>query len=100
MNQSQASTRPENDLESMADAFDRVLLQVLEKGREVLTKDGELIRVEPSAADLNVIRQRLKDCGITSVGTANNPIGNLVKEMQIRGMTLPPVGDEEDAATA
>ena len=89
-----------NSLDAMADAFDQVLLKVLQDGREILTKDGELARVEPTAADLNVIRQRLKDCGITAVGTANNPIGNLVKEMQIRGMTLPPVSDEEDAATA
>ena len=54
-----------NELEKLSDLYDQHLLKVLVDGREIVTKDGELLKVEPTAADFNVIRQRLKDCGIT-----------------------------------
>ena len=89
-----------NELEKLSDLYDQHLLMVLVDGREIVTKDGELLKVEPTAADLNVIRQRLKDCGITSVPTANNPIGNIVAEMSRKGLKLPDLDNEDDAATA
>ena len=89
-----------NELEKLSDLYDQHLLKVLVDGREIVTKDGELLKVEPTAADLNVIRQRLKDCGITSVPTANNPIGNIVAEMSRKGLKLPDLDNEDDAATA
>ena len=89
-----------NELETLSDLYDQHLLKVLVDGREIVTKDGELLKVEPTAADLNVIRQRLKDCGITSVPTANNPIGNIVAEMSRKGLKLPDLDNEDDAATA
>ena len=89
-----------NELEKLSDLYDQHLLKVLVDGREIVTKDGELLKVEPTAADLNVIRQRLKDCCITSVPTANNPIGNIVAEMSRKGLKLPDLDNEDDAATA
>ena len=87
-------------LESMSDQFDQHLLSILQEGREIVTKDGEVQKVQPTAADLNVIRQRLKDCGITVGATTSNPIGNIVAEMQRRGMSLPELDQSDDAATA
>ncbi len=87
-------------LEQMSELYDAHLLQVLQEGREIVTKEGEVERVQPTAADLNVIRQRLKDCGITSAPTATNPIGNIVAEMTRRGMQMPGLDDADDAATA
>ena len=84
----------------MSEIYDAHLLQVLEEGREVVNKDGDIERIKPTAADLNVIRQRLKDCGITSAPTATNPIGNIVAEMTRRGMQMPDLDDSDDVATA
>lgn len=87
-------------LEQMSELYDAHLLQVLQEGREIVNRDGEVEKVEPTAADLNVIRQRLKDCGITSAPTASNPIGNIVAEMTRRGMQMPELDDSDDVATA
>ncbi len=87
-------------LEQMSELYDAHLLQVLKDGREIVNRDGEVEQIQPTAADLNVIRQRLKDCGITSAPTATNPIGNIVAEMTRRGMQMPDLDDSDDAATA
>lgn len=88
-------------LETMGNEFDRTLLGVLKNGRQVMDKDGEVQTLEPSAADLNVIRQRLKDCGITSMATSGSPIGNIVEEMRKRNLKLTELDIvSDDAATA
>ena len=87
-------------LDKLSDMFDQTLLSVLKEGREIMNKEGETVKVQATAADLNVIRQRLKDCGITAVPTNANPIGNIVAEMKARGMKMPDLGTEDDAATA
>ena len=89
-----------SNLDDMSDAFDKALLDVLKNGREIMNKDGDTVRIQATAADFNVIRQRLKDCGITAVPTTANPIGNIVAEMQARGMQMPEISTDDDAATA
>ena len=85
----------------LADLFDKQLLHVLENGREIVNKDGEVLRIEPSAADLNVIRQRLKDCGVTSMMVDDSPIASIVQNMKRQGLRLAEVDtDIDDAATA
>jgi hypothetical protein len=84
-------------LENMGDRFDEMLLNMLEEGRETMDRDGNIVRVQPTSADLNVIRQRLKDCGITSVPTEDSPIANIVAEMAKR--RLPELNDDSDFAT-
>ena len=79
----------DNTLETMADEFDKQLLNVLKKGRQIMDKEGNVQQVEPTAADLNVIRQRLKDCGITSMATQGSPIGNIVDNSDLTIMELP-----------
>jgi hypothetical protein len=85
-------------------AFDARMSDLLQNGREVMTKDGDVERVEATAADLNVIRQRLKDCGMVDQPADTNPIGSIIDEMKARGMkfsdTLPNIPGEPDAATA
>lgn len=75
-------------LRSMADAFDGHLLNVLKKGRVVLLPDGSKEQVEATAADLNVIRQRLKDCGVTAMVDDASPIRNIVEEMKRRNLRV------------
>tara|TARA_Y100001973_G_scaffold104313_1_gene173893 strand:- start:2461 stop:2739 length:279 start_codon:yes stop_codon:yes gene_type:complete len=85
----------------LGDLFDEALLRVLKQGRTVVDKDGRALTVEPTAADLNVIRSRLKDCGITAMATDDSPIGSIVEEMRRRGMKMPEVDTtQDDAATA
>jgi hypothetical protein len=86
--------------DTLGDEFDQRLLKVLRDGREVITREGEVVQAEASAADLNVIRQRLKDCGITSVPVNSSPIGNIVAEMAKRNMKLPDLDDTDDLAVA
>jgi hypothetical protein len=85
-------------------SFDARLVDLLSNGREIVTKEGDPQRVEATAADLNVIRQRLKDCGMVDQPAEINPIGSIIEEMKSRGMKfddqLPPLSDEQDSATA
>ena len=86
--------------DTLGDEFDQRLLKVLRDGREVITREGEVVQAEASAADINVIRQRLKDCGITAVPVNASPIGNIVAEMAKRNMTLPDLDTTADFAVA
>jgi len=49
--------------DELALAADTQLLDVIKNGREVVTKNGELVRVKVSAADLAVAYKRLKELG-------------------------------------
>ncbi|MEE2887526.1 MAG: hypothetical protein VX951_08850 [Planctomycetota bacterium] len=86
--------------ETLGDEFDRRLLKILREGRQVISREGDVQEVEASAADLNVIRQRLKDCGITAVPVEASPIGNIVAEMNKRRLRLSEMDDTDDLATA
>jgi hypothetical protein len=85
-------------------AFDARMSDLLQNGREVVTKDGGVERVEATAADLNVIRQRLKDCGMIDQPADANPIGSIIDEMKERGMkfddTLPNMSYEADVSSS
>ena len=76
-------------IERLSDELDKSLLDVLVNGREIMTQDGP-VRMQASAADLNVVRQRLKDAGIAAIATEENPIGSLIREMQLRGVKIQP----------
>tara|TARA_B100001094_G_scaffold301487_2_gene327825 strand:+ start:449 stop:733 length:285 start_codon:yes stop_codon:yes gene_type:complete len=91
-------------MKELSEHFDKALLDVLVSGRKIMDKDGDEQVVDATAADLNVIRQRLKDCGITAQATDNNPLGSIIEEMKSRGMAfgadLPEMNQGDDAATA
>ena len=86
--------------DTLGDEFDKRLLRVLRNGRQVITREGGVEQVEASAADLNVIRQRLKDCGVTAVPVNSSPIGNIVDEIAKRNMRLSELDDSDDPALA
>lgn len=78
-----------NPQELMANAFDQYLLTLVKEQRKtVVDDDGHESQVPLTAADLNVIRQRLKDCGVTSLATPSSPIANIVSEMQKRRLSI------------
>ena len=88
-------------LEQIAKIYDQTLLSMLQEGREIVDqKTGEIRQVQVTAADLNVIRQRLKDCGVTDVNASSSPIGSIIEEMNLRNLKLPDVDTGDDAATA
>jgi hypothetical protein len=69
----------------LSDEFDKRLIHILNNGREIMTKDGELLHVEATSADLNIIRQRLKDCGVSVAPTEENPVGSIIESMKAKG---------------
>ena len=87
-------------IDNMGNEFDQALLKILREGRRIMDKNGEVQQVEASAADLQVIRQRLKDCGVTSVPTQGSPIANIVEQMSKTGFKLHDLDDSDDSATA
>jgi len=112
-----------NESSELADGFDKLLLDMVKNGRPLVTPDGmplkdentgQLVMQPLTAADMNVIRSRLKDCGSTRLlGTGspldeiedeldNDPSEEDVKNFQlgIAGMGLEEVSHEKDAATA
>mgnify|MGYP000855393475 CR=1 FL=1 len=91
---------------ALSDGLDKALLDVLTNGQVVIDPaTGNPVKVTPSAAMLNVIRGRLKDCGVTANPAAgNNPISDLMKRARETGLKLhrgdlPPLSTEPDAAT-
>lgn len=73
--------------------FDRRLLELLKKGRPsispstglaVLDDNGEPVYTPASAADLSVIRGRLRDCGATESDglDEDNPVDAAMKRME------------------
>lgn len=62
-------------LENLFDAFAEQLSTILTEGRTAVDKDGEVVKLSPDAASLNVIRQFLKDTG-TAPAPGTNPVVN------------------------
>lgn len=78
----------DDTLQSLHEALANDMLDRLSNGEEVV-KDGEVVRVKPSAATLNAIRQFLKDNGIEAQRLPGNPLGKLASQ-------LPFTGEEDD----
>lgn len=90
-------------LAEMARRFDDKLLSILKNGKTVLNQNtGAVETVDPSAADLNVIRQRLKDRGLNQETAEEHPLAKKVAEMRANGSLrlaggpLPPIDDDVD----
>lgn len=87
-----------NPHEIMAAAFDEYLLRLVREGRKtVVDDDGNEAVVPLNAADLNVVRQRLKDCGITSTAAPASPIANIVAEMRKQKLRIEEMDGDEPA---
>ncbi|MGN6552071.1 MAG: hypothetical protein ACTHJ3_19575 [Pararhizobium sp.] len=61
---------------SLFDAFAEVLRDTVVNGKTVEDKaTGEIVKITPDAATLNVVRQFLKDTG-TNIAPGTNPVVN------------------------
>jgi len=81
------------DLGEMHDKLARVLTKSLD-GVTKLDKDGNLVTVDPSPSDKNVVRQFLKDNGVTSLRDANEPMNDLIRKAREKGLRLTGDGDD------
>lgn len=102
----------------MADLLDKAMLEVLKEGGEpILDREGKVqldgkgkvIRRRVSAATMNAIRSRLRDCGVNSLPVKGSATGRLAQEAAKQGMKfdgkpidpfakVPPVNTEDDDA--
>jgi len=64
-------------LEALFDALASELAKQIEEGKDVATKDGEIVRASPDASTLNVARQFLKDNGVEVVGEQSEGLRKL-----------------------
>ncbi len=87
-------------IDEIAKLYDQELLRLLKDGRTTTDKTGNPIHVEANAADLNVIRQRLKDCGITEASDTQSTISETLLRLRGQGMSLPPISEDNDHAVA
>ena len=80
----------------MSEALDKQLLHALENGLPAMTeeglvatdKNGDPIMVPPTATLLRVIKDRLKDLGITKQASDESPAAILAREAARRGLKL------------
>lgn len=113
------SKNKDDILTELAEASDKELLNWIKIGKPVFTLEGVPVKDENgqpvmrplTAAEMNVIRQRLKDCGITTPASKNSTPSQMAAAMptgagipgnfrfKLPG-NLPPVSREPDAATA
>lgn len=88
----------------LSEKLDKILLDTLENGQTALDDEGKVVKLTPSAALLNVARQRLRDCGVApDVKAPGNDIGKIVDVMRGSGGfprlgAIPPVDTEGDDA--
>lgn len=69
-------------LQGLFDKFADLLKETLEDGKAVIDKDsGEIVRVTPDAATLNVVRQFLKDTNTTIVPGTNETVNDIAKNL-------------------
>ena len=97
-------------LTQAADIYDELLLKIVREGVPLtdaagnpVLVDGKPVMGPPSAAMLNVIRGRLKDCGITSdASQSSSPIAKIATHLAAaqKGAKLPRLSDDDDAAVA
>lgn len=85
-------------------ALDAAILMILKHGRKVVVKIGKgkekVLKISPSASDLNVARQRQKDLGLNIVKDDTDPLADLEDRIDLDAVDdLPDVSMEEDEAT-
>lgn len=62
-------------------ALSRAFGDILENGVTTTDDEGKAVKVTPSPAYLNTIRQFLKDNGIEAIRTPGSPLDNLVNQL-------------------
>lgn len=69
--------RTDKDLGGLFDDTVDTLKKIVTEGESVVTKDGQIVKVPPSAAMLGVVRQFLKDNNITAEPTKHDGLKGL-----------------------
>lgn len=108
MNAKKPPKTREQNLAELAELLPKKCLRILKHGKKVLNQNtGQVETVDPSAADLNVMRALIKDMGAgADSGETENPFAARVAAMQKTGALrlardLPPLDAEsKDRATA
>lgn len=73
-------------LGGLFDAFAEVLREAVVNGKTVVDKEtGEVQRVTPDAATLNVVRQFLKDTGTNVVPNTNPVVNDIASSLPFDG---------------
>lgn len=74
-------------MDGLFDKFAELLAETLDQGKAVVDKDtGEIVRVTPDAATLNVVRQFLKDTGTQlQPGTSSPVVDSLASRLPFDG---------------
>lgn len=108
-------TKPKKEQIEISEMLDKQLLSILRDGRPLIGpdglpvygKDGKQIYVPPSASDMNIARQRLRDLGIDKMPVGEDDASSLRDEFlrqdaRVRNFKMPAIADsrEDDAATA
>lgn len=74
-----ADGRNDHRLSDLHDLLIQDLSSRLKDGEDVVSKSGEVTKINASTATLKLIYEILKDAEITSIPTQTNPIGQLAK---------------------
>ncbi|RVB05682.1 hypothetical protein [Mesorhizobium sp. M7A.F.Ca.CA.004.02.1.1] len=72
-------------LASLFDAFAGELQKLITDGKTVMDKEGEIVRLSPDAASLNVIRQFLKDTNTTVAPNTNKVVNDIASSLPFDG---------------
>ncbi|TCV62298.1 hypothetical protein [Neorhizobium sp. S3-V5DH] len=74
-------------MDGLFDKFAELLSETLDQGKAVVDKDtGEIVRVTPDAATLNVVRQFLKDTGtVLQPGTHSPAVDKIANALPFSG---------------
>ena len=72
-------------LEGLFDEFANVLKETVVNGKTVVDKEGEVHTITPDAASLNVVRQFLKDQGVSVAPGTNKTVNDLASSLPFSG---------------
>lgn len=73
-------------MQGLFDQFADILKETLVEGKAVVDKDsGEIVRVTPDAATLNVVRQFLKDTNTGIAPGSNETVNDISKHLPFNG---------------
>lgn len=108
-------SKPKQEQIEISELLDERLLSILRDGRPLIGpdglpvygKDGKMIRVPPSASDMNIARQRLRDLGIDKIPVGDDNANKLREEFlrqdaRVGNFKIQSMADsrEDDVATA
>lgn len=74
-----------SNLHELFDQFAEVLKDTIVNGKTAVDKDGEVVKLTPDAATLNVVRQFLKDTGTNVAPGTHEVVNDIAKSLPFDG---------------